>query len=418
MRNGFNEFFEINDLEWGWNNVEGLEVKPIFSPHPVETNIFLFRALWHERHLVYAHFADIISLSELKKMVDVSEGKISMEWYDRISRYYHTPVDLKKIDIGGGLIHGDAHDFKDDFSQKIVLAHTASPLTNEQKEIGSEASFGLVDVLIPAAQDYRLRYASDCLTAYFPTVPYHELRILLNSPVHSFNAGTILLKKGCVAEQIFLILSGTVEFLHATSKMRNKISTGSLIGELSGLLQIPTRGTARTASSIDVLIFPSAFYREFAGRNNLYRDIKMIHEKKSFLQSTWLFGEMISSLTEARIVRAIEEINVEAGEVIPLVNEPIIYLLETGEVELSYKKKKVGDLTCGDFFGEETVLMNPPRMFRAVATKPTRICRIPGAQLEEIPIVRWKLLQVFEKRLKVLSRRVSLLGGRFKDLLK
>ena len=44
--NQFDEFFEVHDLEFDtWNNVNGLEVFPVFSPHPVETNILFLRTL-------------------------------------------------------------------------------------------------------------------------------------------------------------------------------------------------------------------------------------------------------------------------------------------------------------------------------------------------------------------------------------
>jgi len=37
----FNELFEVHDLELeDWNDIEGLEVKPVLSPHPVETTVF------------------------------------------------------------------------------------------------------------------------------------------------------------------------------------------------------------------------------------------------------------------------------------------------------------------------------------------------------------------------------------------
>ena len=42
----FEEYFEVCDLEFDeWNNIDGLEVKPVYSPHPVETNILFFRTL-------------------------------------------------------------------------------------------------------------------------------------------------------------------------------------------------------------------------------------------------------------------------------------------------------------------------------------------------------------------------------------
>ncbi len=56
-------YFEICSLDFDkWNDVEGLEVRPILSPHPVETSIFQFRALWKDGFKVYAHYADIAPL--------------------------------------------------------------------------------------------------------------------------------------------------------------------------------------------------------------------------------------------------------------------------------------------------------------------------------------------------------------------
>ncbi len=50
-------------------------------------------------------------------------------------------------DIGGGLIHGNALDFAQDQSKKIILAHKAGPLTKQEKAIGSDATFGAVEGL-------------------------------------------------------------------------------------------------------------------------------------------------------------------------------------------------------------------------------------------------------------------------------
>ncbi|MFH1568091.1 MAG: MBL fold metallo-hydrolase, partial [Gemmatimonadota bacterium] len=147
----FARYFEVCDLEENaWNNIDGLEVKPVTSPHPVETSVFFFRALWEDGYRTYAHLADITSLKVLEEMVcdDPSRSGLSRAWYDEVKALYATPVDLKKIDIGGGLIHGSADDFRSDRSGRIVLSHTSAPLTDAQKEIGSSGSFGAADVLI------------------------------------------------------------------------------------------------------------------------------------------------------------------------------------------------------------------------------------------------------------------------------
>ncbi len=153
----FSQYFEIHDLEFNqWNDIDGLQVKPLFSPHPVETNILHFKALGESGYQYYAHWADIAAFGVLEKMITdrTEEPGISRDFYESVIKTYLTQTNLKKIDIGGGLIHGKAEDFKDDPSEKIILAHTALKLTKQQKEIGSHASFGNVDVLIPTHQNY------------------------------------------------------------------------------------------------------------------------------------------------------------------------------------------------------------------------------------------------------------------------
>jgi hemerythrin len=56
----FADFFDIRDLVFDeWNNIDGLEVMPNFSPHPVETNSFVFRALCGDGYRTYAHLGNL-----------------------------------------------------------------------------------------------------------------------------------------------------------------------------------------------------------------------------------------------------------------------------------------------------------------------------------------------------------------------
>ena len=86
----------------------------------------------------------------------------------------HLAVDLKKIDVGGGLIHGRASDFAGDQSAKVVLSHISGDLPAADKEIGSNASFGLQDVLIESRIDY-VRGARSSATSP-PTSPRPRAR--------------------------------------------------------------------------------------------------------------------------------------------------------------------------------------------------------------------------------------------------
>jgi len=109
----------------------------------------------------YAHLADVVSLNVLRGMVTDQNDMPGLDQsaFERTRAAYLIPCDLKKIDVGGGLIHGDARDFREDASTRILLAHRATELTLEEKEIGSSAAFGTVDVLIAGQSDGLRRQA-------------------------------------------------------------------------------------------------------------------------------------------------------------------------------------------------------------------------------------------------------------------
>jgi hemerythrin len=71
----FSRYFQVCDLrDREWNDVGGLEVRPLYSPHPVDTTVFFFRAFDGGAPKTYAHLADIPSLSVLGKLVEGRNG--------------------------------------------------------------------------------------------------------------------------------------------------------------------------------------------------------------------------------------------------------------------------------------------------------------------------------------------------------
>ena len=58
----------MQDLKEGvWTDISGLEVKPLLSPHPVETTTLTFRTMWDGRYYTYAHLTDIIGCDGLRE---------------------------------------------------------------------------------------------------------------------------------------------------------------------------------------------------------------------------------------------------------------------------------------------------------------------------------------------------------------
>lgn len=401
----FPYFFEVHDLELDtWNNIEGLEVKPILSPHPVETTTFIFRTLWETGYKTYAHFGDIVSLDVLKSMVtdNNKEPGISTEFFEKVKEDYLTPVDMKKIDIGGGLIHGKAEDFKKDKSKKIILSHTSLELTSKEKEIGSGAPFGMIDILISANQNYVFRYAALFLQSYFPTAPQYNLRTLLNSSIITFNPESIILKGGEITESIYLVLTGNIEQIQSGVGVNNVLSAGAMVGEISGILGTPSSETYRAISFVQALRMPKLLYLDFVKKNKLYVNIKRLQFNRQFLLKTWLFGESISYPRQNTIAQSMQFVPCLKGA--DFVNEDHSYinLVSKGKLELYIDNEVFETLECGDFFEEEGVLFGTPGFFNVRAIEASNICKIPNEVIADIPIVRWRLFETFKKRRRYL----------------
>ncbi|MCK5437573.1 MAG: cyclic nucleotide-binding domain-containing protein, partial [Desulfobulbaceae bacterium] len=322
------------------------------------------------------------------------------EFYKRVREEYLTPVTLKKIDIGGGLIHGRAEDFRSDRTERIILAHTAVPLTDQQKEIGSSAPFGIVDVLIPDYSDLTRRIASVFLEAYFPSAPSHYLKILLNNQVVNFKSGSIILKEGTINKEIYLLLTGTVEMLQSKYGIYNILSSGEVIGEHSGLNNCPSITTYRAVSYAYAMRIPNTMYLNFVKQNKLYTKIERLHENKKFLQRTWLFGESIASATQNGIAEKMKLHHFDhSDETLADLNSSSIYIVKSG----SLKRVDFGDnepaVNTGDFFGAEPKGYLPGSAFSFRTLEPSTVYEIPCDVFKGIPIILWKLLETYGKRM-------------------
>ena len=393
-----NRYFDFRDLTADtWNNIDGLEVKPTNSPHPVENVIFQFRSLWHDGYRTYAHLADICAFDYLDQFIN-QQNKIA----EKAKTIFCEPTTLKKIDIGGGMIHGRATDFKNDQSKKIVLAHTSLELDNEQKEIGSSASFGTVDVLIPNTQSQELRSAYYFFQSDFPTLIPEKIRMLLNNETVLINPEEILIKEGEVTEFVYLIMSGYAEMIHASNNNISTLYAGSMLGELSALYDRPSRRTYRSKSYIRALKIPARFYREFIHENGLMGEIERTQESWIFLSENKLFDEGVSYATINDLVKKISLASYSPGTEINLMQNRNVQIIKSGKIGLFLGDILVEELGTGSFFGESSIIPGElPEKFKAKVIDDVEVYLIPGVLLNDIPVTRWKMFQ--SKRQRVLN---------------
>ena len=396
----FTDFFDVQDLDFDkWNDCDGLEVKPIYSPHPVETNIFLFRTVDPDGYKTYAHWADIVSLDLLKNMTGDKAGDISLKTYGKVKENYLQKVDLKKLDVGGGMIHGVASDFRNDKSKSLILAHFSTELSDEQKEIGSEAAFGAVDALIPGNQDYTMKQAFRYISNFLPNVKRSDLSSLLNSPVVEFNVGTIIQKKGEHPKDFYILLTGSVEFVHSETNVKTGLSVGSFIGEEAVITGNITNGTWRAESYVQLLKISSKMMHSFLKKRGLLKEVQTTMEHVRFLHSSWLFGGENSYANQNRIARIMKEKELDAGEILKQETSPSLFLVLEGEITLSNGNgKDIDVLKSGDFFGEESYFTQEKGFFTFQAVRKTTIIVIAHFPLLDIPVVHLKMLETYEKR--------------------
>ena len=392
----FEQYFEIHDLDLDiWNNIDGLEVRPIFSPHPVETNIFFFRTLWSKGYLSYAHLADIPARDVLEGMVteDSDAPGLSNELFEQVWEYYRDPADLKKIDMGGGLIHGKAVDFEGDESKKIVLAHTDRPLTESEQEIGVEETFGSIDVLIPGNEDYLLIYAENHLKTYYPTVPHSDLIMLVNCKRRSYGVGETIIPSGVIPDSVHLLLTGTAELIKDEFGISNPLSSASLIGDLSVLSETPTTSTYRARSPVETLAIPRVLFHEFILRNQILEQVEHLQEMLEFMHHCWLLQEMISYPVKIRIARHTVLSKHKKGDTFNP-DEKGFAFLKTGKAVLWDNGRLVRILTPGDFWGVGAVLGGLSQNISVEIVEDVTTYRITNPEvLRQAPILRWKLLE-------------------------
>jgi len=405
----FSRYFEVHDLKPGeWNDVDGLQVKPEISAHPVETNVFQFRALWEGGYRTYAHLADVTTLEVLHRMAAAEPGApgVSRAFADRLESELLAPADLKKIDAGGAPIHGAASDFRNDTSGRLIISHVSGELTDAQKEIGSNAVFGREDVLIPANVDYVAQSAFRYLRTYFPEVAPHSVRMLANCPLVSFNAGSIMMKKGERPHAVFLVLQGVGEAIDAQRGIRRTLSGGAMVGELAALMEEPAFWTVRASSYITAIQIPGQLYLAFIRQNSLEESTRRQLDNRRFLQGTWLFGELLGFPVERALSVAMAPLLASPGTRLQPGPSPGLSLLERGEVVLSREGRPCETLAPGGFWGEEEVL-HGTRIFEARALGDVRLFVIPARLIADIPIFQWRLLQTNEKRMSTTPTRME-----------
>lgn len=279
----FCRYFDVRDLVEGqWNDVDGLEVLPVFSPHPVETTIIRFRAYGHS----YAHWADLSSFRVLDGMRISGPGAngLPASVIERVKADYLEPADLKKVDIGGGMIHGDAKDFSQDRSKDLLLSHTDS-VGAVNESFGRVALFGEESLFkglspgsaakivhpVPGKAIAAFRAAA-LFTASFPEDCQWRLAQAATELSLADGSDLVLgLERGLVVME-----SGRVE-IQTSGELFSLIGPGDLFGEERILYEEGSFFRAKARGPVVLYFVPAAVVEEMPAL--LWR-LKELHENR------------------------------------------------------------------------------------------------------------------------------------------
>jgi hemerythrin len=341
----------------------------------------------------------------LRKLVAESPARETLpaNFAETVHARYLTPASLKKIDAGGGLIHGDPVDFRADASEKIVLAHRATKFSAEDLEIGSQANFGVVDVLIPSSQDYLRQNAYRHLMQIFPDSTLDEMNALLRSPVVAYGAGSLIVKRGAEIRHVFLLLGGGIERSSGSGPVQT-LPTGSLIA-IGTLFNEVVDATWRATSPVRLLRMSVETFRAFLLNGGWYGALRADRADTAFLRSTQLFSDHLGFADLGRITRKSRPIAIKPGELADAGGQAL-QLVCSGQLQLrDGNGKTLEAVGPGGFVGEALCIGESQPPWQAVAVEACELLEIPRAEIQKHPVLLWKVLESYQRRLRAVEFR-------------
>jgi hemerythrin len=401
-------YFEVHDLRMeDWNEVGRMQVRPFFSPHPVDTTVMMFRAGSREARRTYTHLSDIPSLDVLGKLSGPRTGEpaLSAVSRERFQKQMLAPVDVKKVDAGGGLIHGNALDFAEDATGRLFLSHGARAIPPGMPAGARVASFGDADILSTGkSPDHHRERALAFLTGHFPGVSAADLHALAGCPTRGYPPGAAIEEAG--TSEILLLVSGTVEERDTGTGETRWRGSGSLLGDTLGSGR-EKPGTSplqtwKSMSALTVLAIPARSYGAFTLRPGPASARRKAIARRRLLAQCPLFASIRAENVLNVVAAAMKARTLKKGEPAPVSVRPVLMIVIEGEVDLSIGGHLIDKLGPGSFWGEERLVIGSGMLCEARAATDVSFCVIPGEVLAEIPIVQWGMQGAFERRLLAL----------------
>jgi hemerythrin len=408
----FNHFFEVHTLQLDqWQDVGHFEVRPFLSPHPVENTIFYFRKKTGDGYRSYGHLADTISLRVHQQFINTpsAEGRILAHHYDDVWNAYLRTVNVKKVDVNSGLIHGDPIDYFDDKSGKVIFSHTQGLLPEADRQYASTTVFGAEDILIDAEHDYLSKLAQQFVSQAWDFLKSDELRIVLMQRKLLISAGTLIARAQSPVQDIYLVLSGVVEVLHDRPSDRQELHYGCFFGEEEVLTNQNYACTYRAVSYVRLLKIPLKIYQQFFSIHSMHK-LAYLHnlQLRGALQSNYNFKNVHDRIFLDKILARVRYAYYKTNDILKEGEMENIGFLTEGMVGVFYKETLVETLADDGFYGYEKMLKIKQRP-SIVALSDVKVMYIPMAIMMQYPLLLWKITETADKMDKLIKQTERLL---------
>jgi len=389
--------FDYHELQFGqWNEVDGMDVKPSYSPHTVETSIFQFRSKYKSTTRNYLHLADTINFNEFNVIVDNNPDIFKEADVEYVRDNYLVNVDLKKLDVGGGAIHGHLEDYLDDKSDKLVMAHTDQKIkTDDQRFVN--ARFGATDHLIFDDEfDHQQVKARAYLHKYFDTLPEEAIEELLNKNLVTYAPGRRI-KGEDLAENIYLIISGIVKFTNQIGR-EQWVDSGNFIGHTKKYFLFDYKHQYDSLSYVVCLQFKESYIDEVFDRYKLREEFKRKLNLANNLRESYLVQHTLSGATYYELAGASRMAEIPNEE---FSNESLnenIFIIQEGNVNVLFDDIYSVNISKNQHFGGLNCLTKYRRKQRFQFSNKVKVVSVPIEKMMQVPTLLWKLIELEEKR--------------------
>jgi len=392
--------FKSNDLEFSkWTDINGLEVMPVYSPHTVETSTFNFRVYHDDQYKTYTHLSDTISIDEFKLIVEKSPDMFSEKEVEFVEKSYLSKVNLKKIDIGGGAIHGHLSDYSNDESDVIVMAHTSKEIYSE-KENCINVDFGETHALIENHDNSFFKSKSKIfLKHYFDTLEDEEIELLANGKIKVFKPGELILSKDNKTT-IYLIVRGIVNFLNK-AEMSQSLDAGNFLGYSKRYFREDLPAQYSSWSYVYCMEYEESYLNRFILKYGLVDNLNSRINMMRTLRNSIIINDLLSNAIINWISKYTEIVNSATYSFEEEQMKKNLFVVLKGSVIIQFENGKKARITQGEHFGGMELMYDYRRNQHFLFEDELEAISIPVDILNNVPKFLWRLLELEEKRFQI-----------------